>query len=197
MADPKPPKRPLNAYMVWSGRNRAALKAEYPSLVGKAFTTKLGELYHQIDADEKAQLDQEYKEAMAKWKVEYEQFKLDNPDYTPPSRASSKKAVASMSAFALFYGAELAKLQIESEKTLSKASALKKIVKKWEALKSKDLKKWEDAAKRALTEGVLPKKKKPTKKEVAKKEVEVEDSEEESSDESSDVSGSESSSTSD
>ncbi|GKT36683.1 hypothetical protein ADUPG1_009600 [Aduncisulcus paluster] len=175
MTEVRAPKRPLNSYMRWTAKNRADIKKKFPQLRAKEFTSKLGELYANIPAVEKESYAAEYKKDMEKWKKEMDAFKKANPDFVPAKKGKKVPSASVLTGFALFYGCELVKMEVKEEKTISKGTAMKKIVKKWNALSESQIKKYDEVAKRTISEGVIPKKRAPSKKKVEVEKVEPEE----------------------
>ena len=81
------PKRPLSAYMVFSGEKRAEVKEENPDMKLGEISKEIGKMWGDLDDDDKtpyqekaAVLKEEYQEALAEWKENHVSESDDSSD---------------------------------------------------------------------------------------------------------------------
>ncbi|EFN57358.1 hypothetical protein CHLNCDRAFT_142731 [Chlorella variabilis] len=103
-------KRPLNAYMQYVNANRGQVKADHPELGNKELTSKLGELYRGLGAEEK----KKYEDAAAADKQRYvEEVEAAGPQ---PKKAKGPKLPHTKSAYQLFTAERMPAIKAENPK---------------------------------------------------------------------------------
>ena len=88
-----PPKKPANGFMKWRSSNYDTLKQKNPDATFKDLNTIIKEEWAKLDPAKKKKMDDEYKDEMAKWKVDNQKFLDQNPESS--KKAKSKKDAAS------------------------------------------------------------------------------------------------------
>lgn len=83
--DPNAPKKPLTAYFAWMNENRARIKEENPDAGLGEISKIAGREWKDVDEDERAELDANYKKGM-------EEYKKLMADYVPGKVSNGKKA---------------------------------------------------------------------------------------------------------
>lgn len=83
--DPNAPKKPLTAYFAWMNENRARIKEENPDAGLGEISKIAGREWKEVDEDERAELDANYKKGM-------EEYKKLMANYVPGKAANGKKA---------------------------------------------------------------------------------------------------------
>eukprot|EP00051_Salpingoeca_urceolata_P016320 m.215900 g.215900 ORF g.215900 m.215900 type:complete len:1114 (+) comp18647_c1_seq1:271-3612(+) len=69
------PKKPMSAYFAWVQANRKSFKKQFPSLSNKDLLKKSGELWKEIDAEEKQKFTDKYEAQVKEWKAEVARLK--------------------------------------------------------------------------------------------------------------------------
>ena len=100
LKDPEAPKKPLNAYMLFSQAKRAHVKDEYPELKLTQITKKLGEMWRSLSDKKKGKYDkkakslkQDYEKVMESYERPSDEELAELPVNKPkkPRRSSSGK----------------------------------------------------------------------------------------------------------
>ncbi len=149
-----PPKRPLTAFFLYIGDRRNKLKAEQPELAAKQLTTKMGEEWHAMDEDTKAEYQMKvasekalyddkikaYTERYPNWRKE-EKDKKKEKKVVSAGGIKKKKANSALSGFNVFTMAIRLQYQNETGKKMAFGEQ-GMISKMWKSMTEETQKNW-------------------------------------------------------
>ena len=72
--DPNAPKRPQTAFFQFMAENRERIIEENPGIANTDISKKGGEMWKKLDENKRKEYDQNYKDAMVKWKVDFQKY---------------------------------------------------------------------------------------------------------------------------
>jgi len=87
--DPNAPKRPMNAYMLYSNSVRAKVREENPELSITDVSKEIGARYKKLGADEKAKLKAKVDSAMEVYKKEMAAYETSKPKEEKKQKAKA------------------------------------------------------------------------------------------------------------
>jgi len=152
-----PPKRPLNAYMLFAKQERPALQQKFPGSVTEV-AKALGAAWTAADQKTRTKWEQAAGKEKTKYEAELQAF-LASGGVVPPRKVKNatkpkvERAPRAPSAYNLFlkdsFSAEKAK---PANKNAKASEVMKMVAAQWSALAPSNKKKFEDAAAKAKAE---------------------------------------------
>ncbi|KAL0974201.1 hypothetical protein UPYG_G00217030 [Umbra pygmaea] len=92
--DANAPKRPMSAYMLWLNSSRERIKSEHPGISITEISKKAGEMWKQIQKDDREEWDRKAEEAKRNYEKAMKEYKESGGGASAPAKKESKKKPA-------------------------------------------------------------------------------------------------------